>query len=181
MRIQVNPELCDGCGACVQACESGALRMSGGVAVLDENACTECGDCVNVCLIGAITPVGVPAVMPRMADLEMVPVSKVQVVGSSSANRNPWLNAMLAFAGREILPRLADSLMAALDRRLSQGEPEVRRLSSKPGREATSLEQTDGRGRRLRIRYGRGRSAGQGRGRGPGKGRWSQGDEAGRS
>ena len=155
--------------------------MSGGVAVLDQNAYTECADCVNVCLIGAITPVGVPAGIPRTAELEMVPASKVEVVGPSPANRNPWLNAMLAFAGREILPRLADSLMAALDRRLSQGEPEVRQLSREAGRDATQLEQNDGRGRRRRIRYRRGRRLGQGRGGGSGKGRWSQADEARRS
>jgi len=181
VRVQVNPELCDGCGACVEACGSGALHMSGGVVVVDQNACTECGDCVNVCLIGAIAPVGVPAAVPRTADLEIVPASNVEVVGPRPANRNLWLNAALAFAGSEILPRLADSLMAALERRLSEAATQKRQLATEPERDAAQREPSDGRGCRRRIRYGRGRSAGRGRGRGPGKGRWPQGDEARKS
>jgi NAD-dependent dihydropyrimidine dehydrogenase PreA subunit len=178
VRIQVNPEECDGCGACVEACKSGALQIRGGVVVLDRNACTECGDCVDVCLVGGITAAPATAAVPRPAVTEIVPATKAEVVESGPANHNPWLNAALAFAGREILPRLADSLMAALDRRLSQAEPERRELRSESERGVPQLQQTDGRGRRRRIRYGRGRPAGQGRGRGPGKRRWSQVDDA---
>jgi NAD-dependent dihydropyrimidine dehydrogenase PreA subunit len=175
--IQVNLEVCDGCGACVEACATGAIHMSGGVAIVDPEACTDCGDCVDTCLIGAITRVEVPAAMPQPTAIQPVRAVRGEVVSSSAPNRSPWLSAALAFAGRELLPRLADSLMAALDRRLahrelgdSQPEGDRRRLASRAG-------PADGRGRRRRIRQGRSRPGGQGRGCGPGRGRWTQGDD----
>lgn len=42
-------DYCQGCGACVAKCKSGALRLSEGKAVVDENLCTLCSYCSPVC------------------------------------------------------------------------------------------------------------------------------------
>ncbi|MBP6786402.1 MAG: ferredoxin family protein [Candidatus Promineofilum sp.] len=51
----INPTLCTGCGDCVAACPTGALAMSGGIAVLAEPAsCSYCGLCESLCPVEAI-------------------------------------------------------------------------------------------------------------------------------
>ena len=40
---------CPGCGKCVPACKSGALRVSDGKASVDHNKCVRCGYCVVRC------------------------------------------------------------------------------------------------------------------------------------
>lgn len=53
-RIIVNRELCNGCGACVNACPFGAIAMADGVAVIDLDRCNYCGACVDACGFEAI-------------------------------------------------------------------------------------------------------------------------------
>ncbi|MBQ7978156.1 MAG: 4Fe-4S binding protein [Candidatus Methanomethylophilaceae archaeon] len=44
---------CVACGACADACPSGAITI-GDVAVIDASVCTECGACIDECPAGAI-------------------------------------------------------------------------------------------------------------------------------
>ncbi len=48
---------CMGCGACAEACTSGALGPAG-PAALDRDACDLCGACVEECPTGALSLVG---------------------------------------------------------------------------------------------------------------------------
>jgi len=55
----INPKLCRRCGACVQACRTGAIQLvsSGGEeahSVIDEDKCVRCGYCSRVCPTEAI-------------------------------------------------------------------------------------------------------------------------------
>jgi len=59
--IQVNGELCAGCGACVDACQFGALRLNG-TAHISEMRCVGCGVCVPVCPSEALSLVQRPEV-----------------------------------------------------------------------------------------------------------------------
>jgi len=52
-RPAILKEECTGCGACVEACPIGAIRMHGGLAQIDES-CNLCGGCRDVCPSGAI-------------------------------------------------------------------------------------------------------------------------------
>jgi predicted aldo/keto reductase-like oxidoreductase len=40
---------CEGCGKCALRCKSGALRLEGGVAVVDNEKCVRCGYCASAC------------------------------------------------------------------------------------------------------------------------------------
>jgi NAD-dependent dihydropyrimidine dehydrogenase PreA subunit len=49
------PELCNGCGMCVEVCPHAAFEMDGRLAVLiHPQNCMECGACMLNCVTGAI-------------------------------------------------------------------------------------------------------------------------------
>jgi NAD-dependent dihydropyrimidine dehydrogenase PreA subunit len=54
--LKLNPELCSGCGMCVNVCPHAVFTISQGKAILqDRDACMECGACAMNCRFGAIT------------------------------------------------------------------------------------------------------------------------------
>ena len=53
--IEIDEELCDGCGDCIPACPEGALQIVNGKAKLvKENFCDGLGECIGNCPRGAI-------------------------------------------------------------------------------------------------------------------------------
>ncbi|MFP4170696.1 MAG: ATP-binding protein [Methanomassiliicoccales archaeon] len=47
--IEIDEELCDGCGECVPACEEGAIRIVDGKARVIEGLCDGLGHCIGDC------------------------------------------------------------------------------------------------------------------------------------
>ena len=47
--VEFNPELCNGCGECIDKCQMYARVMVDGVAQLNPDRCIGCGVCVVVC------------------------------------------------------------------------------------------------------------------------------------
>lgn len=68
-RSTLDPELCDGCGRCVDACPFDAMRVVDGRAWRDEGRCLSCDNCLWVCKRRALAErAGVaPAFATRLA------------------------------------------------------------------------------------------------------------------
>lgn len=54
---EVNAELCNNCGKCARACNTGAHKIENKKHVYDRDKCLGCGLCVSACKEGAITMV----------------------------------------------------------------------------------------------------------------------------
>ncbi|HEY3445657.1 MAG TPA: 4Fe-4S binding protein [Myxococcales bacterium] len=66
VHIEIDLELCDGCGVCVPACSQSALRLEGGKARFqDAPGCDHLERCLGACPRGALRlRVGRPAPAP---------------------------------------------------------------------------------------------------------------------
>ena len=136
--LTIELDRCDGCGACVEVCPEGAIQLVGGLAQINSELCTECEACVQACPSGAIKvakpiavreePVAAVAERPRPSVLATL------------------AGAALTFIGSQILPRAADAIVGALDRRLSE-KPAAESRTVAPGEEKPG-------GRRHRRRGG---------------------------
>ena len=128
MFFQINQELCDGCGTCVEACSVGAIQLVEQRPVIDDALCTQCEVCIAACPNGAIAVLSIPtrsvpiAVLPA-AESTMISVPAQTVLLKTETPARgfaPLAGAALAFLGREVAPRLADVLLTALERRLAR-------------------------------------------------------------
>ena len=118
--IQIIEHLCGACGACVDVCPRRAIRIAQGVAVVDEASCDGCGRCVSVCPNEAILRVDVmtPETAGRPAMVREVQPSVVSLrPAARSAAIWPVVGSALLWAGREVLPRVADLALDVLARR----------------------------------------------------------------
>ena len=52
---RIDVEKCDGCGTCVEACPSEAIKIDNNIAVVDEEECVDCESCVDECPNDAIS------------------------------------------------------------------------------------------------------------------------------
>ena len=54
--LGLDPELCIGCGLCVDVCPHGVFALAARkAAIVDKDACMECGACARNCPEGAIS------------------------------------------------------------------------------------------------------------------------------
>lgn len=122
--FSVNEEKCTGCGQCLDICTVGAITLVKGKAVIDPDTCIFCGACLYARPQAAISEAHSPetaitaVIQPaetRPANIEM----KKPVPASKPVDRWAWAMPVVAFVGKEIIPRLMYSFLDSWDRRLS--------------------------------------------------------------
>ncbi|MGC8878414.1 MAG: ATP-binding protein [Anaerolineae bacterium] len=128
--IQIDEQLCTGCGTCVDVCPRGAISLDGGVATWLADRCNDCGACVDACPQRAILLV--ETVAPETETLTKrsavrVPAPVATAPPSPLATRRspslwPLMGAFLRWAGTELAPRLADVALEVWSRRTAGGE-----------------------------------------------------------
>ena len=160
MVIQVNQELCAGCGVCVDACSVGAIHLVDQRAVIDDALCTQCEACADACPNEAITALSIPA---RSVSIVALPAAGSHLVPGRDQAALPEMaaparglatlaGAALAFLGRKVAPRLADVLIDALERRLLR--PTTTAIAPTSSSSLTPAAKTRGERRQARYRGG---------------------------
>jgi Na+-translocating ferredoxin:NAD+ oxidoreductase RNF subunit RnfB len=52
---EIDPDLCSGCGTCMERCQMEAVEMDGDTAAIKRTRCIGCGLCVSTCPTGAMS------------------------------------------------------------------------------------------------------------------------------
>jgi NAD-dependent dihydropyrimidine dehydrogenase PreA subunit len=79
--IEIDEELCDGCGECVPSCAEGALQVIGGKArLISDVMCDGLGACLGECPTGALT-----VIQREAEDFDEAVVTAVSHAGEASA------------------------------------------------------------------------------------------------
>lgn len=111
--IYIDESLCVGCGVCVQACPTGAMRMVNGVAQVEQSLCRECEVCMQACPHGAVLSLMEPAgarVPASVSEPASIPVRPTVRPSQPAAGAESWLGAAVGFVEQEIAPRVASFL-----------------------------------------------------------------------
>lgn len=169
--LYIDRNTCTGCAVCVDTCPMGAIRMdeSESVAVIDTALCSECLLCLTKCPSGAIQQLEsselapVPAVERDILEGEVIE-GKVMPVQTARSLTPAWqpgrlvalASTALGFVGNWLLPRTADALISAVERRLAQGTNSASSAASLCSENRSQMSQIGrGRGRRGRGRQRR--------------------------
>ncbi len=157
--ITIHAERCNGCGACLEVCPHGALYLIEGKAVVDEKLCHECEVCVAACsteaiVIGEQVAASIPTrASPARAEPRVISVEPQPAPVALQTKVLPAVGAVLSWAGRELVPRLAYYLLDGLDRQAT------RQVGRKVARGGGLSDNRRGSGQQQRRRHRGGRGS----------------------
>jgi NAD-dependent dihydropyrimidine dehydrogenase PreA subunit len=143
MNICLNTDMCMGCGLCVEACPPQAIHVMASKAVIEPKLCLVCGACIEACTLGAITLVE-PTALMRVAQVQVL--TRAHVVQNTPRGQRGlalWTRIAATLIEQQVVPRLMDAFIAALERRLAQPRPTPATLV---------CQGSEGHGRMLRYR-----------------------------
>jgi len=136
--LTIDLERCTGCGACVEVCPQGALYLVDRYPTVDTSLCDECkglpagseAACLTACPTKAIAIIS--EAVPTVTGLDHPPIpqpvpsaTRLETAPQTTPLRSmvvPAIGAVASWAGREILPVLADTLLRRLDRWAAEGQ-----------------------------------------------------------
>ncbi|MFH2038388.1 MAG: 4Fe-4S binding protein [Chloroflexota bacterium] len=162
MTIQINQELCSGCGICMDSCRSGAIIMDAQQVTIDLKLCNNCGVCIDACpneaiaVVAGTTPIiHIPTPNPdKNPIMPIQPLSQQSEISRPLKENKPLTRAAMAFLESEIAPRLVTMAVSVLERKLTHSSPTTfKPEATKPLQNPT----TKTRMKKMRIRS-RGRS-----------------------
>lgn len=113
-RLQFFPELCNGCGLCVQVCKDFSIRIVDGKAERSDQAvfgCIGCGHCMAICPQGAIQ---VEGRCLSAADLTPLPGKGEAADYRSLSNLLQRRRAIREFKEKEVEPELIERVLEAV-------------------------------------------------------------------
>ena len=108
--MNLDRELCVGCGACQDSCLFGAINMDDGFPAFTE-ACTTCGACVEKCPVGAITA---PQSNAPAGNLSIYRGVWVVLEADNVRNQLRKVSLELVSEARKLADRLGQSVSAVL-------------------------------------------------------------------
>lgn len=158
--IYIDSEQCTGCGICVGVCPTGAIGLvqdeTKCTAEIDQTKCRQCQACIPVCPQEAIQAQVEPVAKQELVltEPETVQVKARLAPARPTATVWKWVGPALSFLGREIVPRVATSLLDAWDRRAGTLSRPGDLASTPPPRQPMAGLPGAG-GRRYRWRGGR--------------------------
>ena len=167
--LTIDRTLCTGCGTCLDACPTGAISLDEDecASTIDPALCNECLECLDVCPNDAVQRVESPDLAPawggevvegEVIASEVIPVSEVglPVRTQQPGQLTTLAGTALTFVGSWLLPRAANALLDAMERRLVDGArsaPSATPLRS--GNKSSMRRMGGGRGGRARQRQRR--------------------------
>jgi len=117
--IQVDPDRCGGCGACVEACPAGLLALEEGLPRMTrEDSCIACGHCGAVCASGALLA---PKSSKAQPELPAGPVLDPELAERFLRSRRSIRRYQASAVPRETLLKLLDVARYAPSAINSQG------------------------------------------------------------
>jgi Fe-S-cluster-containing dehydrogenase component len=162
MVIQVDQELCAGCGVCVDVCLIGAIQLVDYRAEIDGALCTACEACIRTCPNEAIIIRSIPE--PNVSIMKLhatesypIPIRSHPALPETATPARglaPLVGAALAYLGRQVAPHLVDLLINTFERRLLQPTTTAITPISNASRVNTT-PQCSGKQRQARYRRGR--------------------------
>jgi NAD-dependent dihydropyrimidine dehydrogenase PreA subunit len=160
--VTINDADCNGCGICVDGCPTGALVLQNNHAFIHQDLCQDCHSCIEACPQGAILA---GEKYPASGDVIRIPANPepaTNMLAESSEQMPlreillPAIGSVLLWTGRELVPRLADLALTALDRRIQTANISPDKQYLRPHRNDVSTSALGrGRGRRRRRLMGK--------------------------
>ena len=111
--IRINPEMCNGCGLCVNICSDLSLKMENNKAVKSDSAefgCIGCGHCMAVCPTGAIEIHG-RTISPE--DVFDLPLKETAAGYAQILSLYQRRRSIRQFKDRNIEPEIIDKILTA--------------------------------------------------------------------
>ena len=147
MSIYIDPNLCTGCGVCVNACPKRAVSLFAGKAVVNINLCDSCKLCEPVCPENAISFVPDSVSVVEKGSSFLTGTDREKSIAEKKISTTGLIGSFLIFMTQKLVPIALDAILDRLDRQSKQS------IEKKTMSESTN-QKIGHKQKRYRRRYG---------------------------